>query len=340
MLHSSTLDHILDGNLAIRVDEAVAIVQQLLSGEASEGDAHQPYGPLALDNVEITSDGCVRCTGTAATPSVYEAAALLHALLDKAGVIPGALRYTIGRALLEVEAPPFESRQQFAEALQRFEGGPRASVIADLFARATSAPQRPSERRRVTAAAAALRRELRDADLRLYAAATASPPAVRHVTRRMQRGPVVACVLSGAALVFAGSVASTGSGSFLSGSTSTAQQRVVVARDIALLPERTSPVPAPAERASADVTAQTCEKQGLRGRRTASRPRHAPRSSAGRRAAAHAIETRCRSRCDCTYSLRVGQPISLKTSTPVYRTGCLRTALSSRDQVALPRHEQ
>jgi hypothetical protein len=122
-----------------------------------------PHGPLTLHNVEIASDGHLRCTGTAATVSVYEAAALLQELLSAgAGAIPGALRYTLGRALLEVEAPPFDSRQQFSAALERFEDGPRAEVIAALHTRASSRDTTPADRRRATATHAALRRELRD----------------------------------------------------------------------------------------------------------------------------------------------------------------------------------
>ncbi len=255
MVHASTLKDLLDRGVAVRVDEAVAIVQQLLSGEASAGDAHQPYGPLALDNVEVASDGCVRCTATAATPSVYESAALLQALLSHAGgVVPGALRYTLGRALLEVEAPPFDSGQQFAAALQRFESASRAGAIAALAARASTAHTVPHERRRATATAAALRRELRDADLRLYAATVAPVPVVRRPARQTRSAPIAACVITGAALICAGSVASTtGSQPPPSTAARATPPPSAVAHDIALVPDRSSPTPAIPARATLDA---------------------------------------------------------------------------------------
>jgi hypothetical protein len=237
----------------------VAIVQQLLSGEASAGGAHQPYGPLALDNVEVDSDGCVRCTATAATPSVYEAAVLLQALLSHAsGVVPGALRYTLGRALLEVEAPPFDSGQHFAAALQRFESESRAGAIAALAARASTAQTVPHERRRATATAAALRRELRDADLRLCAATAASGPVVRRPARRTRSAPISACVITGAALICAGSVASTnGPHQPLPTAARSTAPPSTVAHDIALAPERSSPTPALQPRATFDTPGRT-----------------------------------------------------------------------------------
>ncbi len=246
MLHSWTLRDLLDSGVTVRVGEAVAIVQRLMHDDPAAFDATSPYGPLTLHNVEIASDGHLRCTGTAATVSVYEAAALLQELLSAgAGAIPGALRYTLGRALLEVEAPPFDSRQQFSAALERFEDGPRAEVIAALHARASSRDTTPADRRRATATHAALRRELRDADLRLYAATIALRPPLAQGDPRRSAGPIAGCVLAGAALIAAGGAASTVHRRTPADSPRPASEPRVLTRDIALPPQATTPPSVP-----------------------------------------------------------------------------------------------
>ena len=247
MQQSSTLRTLLDHGAAVRTNEAVAIVQQLMCDAGHEGDAHQPYGPLSLDNVEIASDGRVHCVGTAATPSVYEAAALLQALLNETrGAIPGALRYTLGRALLEVDAPPFDSRQQFGDALERFERGPRAEVIAALYARAVSRRSRAVDRRQTTATPAMLRRELRDADLRLFAATTATVPDARPQQPRASAGPIAACLLAGASLIVVGGAASTERTPTASAPARVTQHVAARERDIALEAESTTITTVPA----------------------------------------------------------------------------------------------
>lgn len=208
MLHSWTLRDLLDSGVAVRSSEAVAIVQRLMHEDTGATDAAGPCGPLALHNVEIDSNGDVRCMATAATPSVYETAVLLQELLSAGTTpVPGALRYTVSRALLEVDAPPFDSRQQFGAALARFEDGDRADAIAALHARASTRGPR-SDRRRATTAHAGLRRELRDSDLRLYAAMAALRPAVAPGHSRVNAGPIAGCMLAGAALIAAGGATS------------------------------------------------------------------------------------------------------------------------------------
>ena len=171
---------------------------------------------------------------------------MLQELLSAgAGAIPGALRYTLGRALLEVEAPPFDSRQQFSAALERFEDGPRAEVIAALHARASSRDTRPADRRRATATLAALRRELRDADLRLYAATIAPRPPLAQRDPRRSAGPIAGCVLAGAALIVAGGTASTAPQRAPAVSPRPALERSMLTRDIALPPQATTPHPVP-----------------------------------------------------------------------------------------------
>jgi hypothetical protein len=104
---------------------------------------------------------------------VSEVAFLLEELLSSGSLrVPGGLRYTIARALLNVEAPPFESLEQFSLDLSRHERGDRAEIVRRALARARDrrvmAATTFVERRRSRYSATALRRELREADLRLY----------------------------------------------------------------------------------------------------------------------------------------------------------------------------
>ena len=104
--------------------------------------------------------------------AVSELAALLDSIMPAAGTsigIPGGLRYTIARARLEVDAPPFDSVEEFSTALARHERGDRAAAIQRVIARANAAdPAGALDRRRADPAVAQLRRQLRDADSRVY----------------------------------------------------------------------------------------------------------------------------------------------------------------------------
>ncbi len=130
--------------------------------------------------------------------------------------VPGELRYIVSRALLEVEAPPFDSLQEFSADIERFERGNRTAVIASLYQRAgrsdldrdshSPASGTRRERRHHGSSAAELRRELREADLRLYAAQSETRGRGRagQSGRATMRAPMVACVLAGVALIAAG----------------------------------------------------------------------------------------------------------------------------------------
>ena len=114
--------------------EAIAIAQQLIHSGAA---APRP------DNVLLGADGSVTCVGCDATPGAYEMAIFLQTLLpfDRVG-IPFGLRYAVARGLHEVEAPPFDSIDELAQALERFEKGDRRAVVRQLVRRATAvAPQ-------------------------------------------------------------------------------------------------------------------------------------------------------------------------------------------------------
>jgi hypothetical protein len=152
--------------------EAVAIVQELITHVELEVEL-TPLSPLSLSNVWLGSDGSVVCCARATRP-VLEIARLLEEMLPRDGKarVPGALRYTVARALLEVDAPPFDSIAEFSATLKRHEKGDRNVVLRELYARTAAVDPHvvtvPGERRRRTPSAAELRRQLREADEQLY----------------------------------------------------------------------------------------------------------------------------------------------------------------------------
>jgi WD40 repeat protein len=107
--------------------EAVAIAQLLV-----ENGAVAP----SPENVELCGNGDVRCVGCDVTPAVFEIGGLLHTLIP-AGTphVSGGLRYAIARALLDVDAPPFDSIDDFSRSLERFERGDRRMVVRQLVGR-------------------------------------------------------------------------------------------------------------------------------------------------------------------------------------------------------------
>jgi len=171
----------------LTADEAVAVAQQLIA--SANGDVHRQ--PLSLDQVRLGADGSIACGQCVDPPRVSDIGMLLTEMLTHEGTmrVPGALRYTIARALSEVEAPPFDSVADLSAALARHEPRDRVDVVSKLYARATSKPTTHAEsdvdRRRRTPSAATLRRQLREADEELFshlhrtvAVAAASQPAL------------------------------------------------------------------------------------------------------------------------------------------------------------------
>lgn len=160
------LDQLLQ-KITLQPAEAVAIVQQLIHGPAPE-TVTAPFGPPTPATVHVAADGSVSCS-TCDTLVVSELASLLDAMLPESGTaavgVPGGLRYIVARARLEVDAPPFDSVEEFARALGRHERGDRAAVIQRAIARANDSRL---DRRRTDPAVAHLRRQLRDADVRVY----------------------------------------------------------------------------------------------------------------------------------------------------------------------------
>jgi hypothetical protein len=146
-------DLIADG-ARIEPHEAVAIAQLLIGNGAV---APSP------ENVQLSSDGAASCAGCDVTPAVFEIAALLQKLIPPGTPrVPGGLRYAIARALLEVEAPPFDSVKDFSQSLERFESGDRAAVVGGLVGRLlnpaaiTAVPLRIVSRQSAAAPAPAL----------------------------------------------------------------------------------------------------------------------------------------------------------------------------------------
>jgi hypothetical protein len=156
--------------IAIRGDEAVAVAQKLIH-EPQLVSSSEPSGPPSLERVCIGDDGSVICRGCEATPGVAEIAILLEALLpEHAPDVPGALRYTIARALHDVDAPPFDSLDALSAALARHEHGDRDATVRRLAARAGARAYADGgdQRRHGRATSSEYRRLLREADEKLY----------------------------------------------------------------------------------------------------------------------------------------------------------------------------
>jgi len=155
--------------------EAIAIVQQLIHGRVAD-PLVPPFGPPTAETVRIGADGSVACSSCDAPFAVSDLAVLLESMLSagKRGNalsvgVSGPLRYVLARARLEVEAPPFDSVDEFSRALARHERGDRAEVIQRVIGRANGIGAATQlDRRRTDPALTQLRRQLRDADARVY----------------------------------------------------------------------------------------------------------------------------------------------------------------------------
>lgn len=165
--------------LTLTADEAVAIVRKIIRERDEDRPAQPPFGPPALDNVLVAEDGTVECCGCETTPTAAEMAILLQAMLAGAPHVPGGLRYTMARAVHDVDAPPFDSVNDFSAALARYEPPDPDDAVRRVVARwlATAGGCAP-DRRRAARSPDDLRRHLREADRRLYEsqAERAAPP--------------------------------------------------------------------------------------------------------------------------------------------------------------------
>ena len=178
MSDAFTLADLFKAGVTLAPHEAVAIAQQLINDPA-DALPQPPFGPPSVHNVSIDASGAVTCRACETTPAVSEIAIFLQSMLERGPTrVPGALRYTIARALLDVDAPPYDSVAELSESLDRFEHGDRRQVIADVAARARTAAAPAAavvafrtaiDRRQMMPSATDLRRELRQVDALLYA---------------------------------------------------------------------------------------------------------------------------------------------------------------------------
>jgi len=215
--------------LGIRASEAIAIVQKLIN-ERPNGPPSPPFAAPSPDNVTVDELGNVTCHGCDVKPAVSEIGILLEAMLPAGTRLPGALRYTMARALLNVDAPPFGTLEELSSALARLERSERDHVVRELVMRAravangelhaaiipfkhapsTRVGPKTERRRPVPAAIAAeLRRELRRADLERYAHRAASTlPDLRGAIAQHKHpiSAIVAGLAAGVLLIASGEV--------------------------------------------------------------------------------------------------------------------------------------
>ena len=224
MCYQTTIAELQRVGIALRPSEAVAIVQKLINWH-SAAPPQLPFGSPSPENVVLDEFGNVTCSACDVKPAVSEITILLDTMLPAGTRMPGALRYTIARALLNVDSPPFDSIGDLSAALRRFERSERELVVRDLVARARAVssgaaagavipfrsqtpPVRFERRRRLPAAVTAeLRRELRRIDLERYARSTsATLPDLRGAANLHRRplGTVCAGLVAGAVLIASG----------------------------------------------------------------------------------------------------------------------------------------
>jgi hypothetical protein len=200
-----SIAELLASGIPIQTDEAIAIALELVAAVNAEPCTAPPSSsPAPLDGARLGLDGSLTYAASNCAPTISELATFLQTILASSGKVPGALRFTIARALRDVVAEPFDSFEDFLRSLARFDPPDRRAALCQLMARYLSADgrdvsvapidsagkvesspivsvrvqpsaprllQRPSvsrERRRVGRQATALRRDLREADRRLF----------------------------------------------------------------------------------------------------------------------------------------------------------------------------
>jgi hypothetical protein len=200
-----SLAELIRAGITPNADAAVAIVRALIR-ERSSSAASLPTTddtPLSED-IYLAPDGTVLC-GNGQRPALSDVALFLRQLLPAGAAIPGGLQYAIARALLEVDAPPFGSVEEFSSALARFERSDRGQAVrglvekAQTHVRTTSRPL--TDRRRTTSTSFSdLRRALHEADTKLFEQQAALEAlAAARPARTWNRLAVAACLSAAAA---------------------------------------------------------------------------------------------------------------------------------------------
>jgi hypothetical protein len=180
MTQSQSVGDVIARGVQLKYHEAVAVAQQLIASSAQPNIEAEAAAPLSIDRVRVTAEGLIECDASSIPPTVADIGLLLESMLPPTGTArtPGALRYAMARALQRVDAPPFDSLEALATTLTRHEQGPRDNVLRAIYARAAAAaPEivatagQPTdlERRRRSPSPAVLRRQLREADEKLFA---------------------------------------------------------------------------------------------------------------------------------------------------------------------------
>jgi len=270
----TSIAELLSTGITLNTDEAVAIARALITNRprSPSGESHQP---LLLEDVCLGPDGAVICRGCGETAHTLSEVALFLRELVPIGTagVPGGLHYAIARALLEVDAPPFDSAEDFSNSLARFESGDRPRVLRELLERAQTNARFKSRsstaRRRASSSSIDdLRSALHAADARLLEQKLAmekpaTGPAPEPPPRRWM--PLAVAVgLIGAAALCAGDAMSH---RFAPPSTASTQSltvpttgdiRAVQAADIVLAPPKAASAPngtvGPSKRVSSKPT--------------------------------------------------------------------------------------
>src|SRR5690349_13818806 len=118
MTKTASVAEVQRAGIVIESEEAVAIAQQLIASLHHNNwgrSAERPYGPPTSSSVILGDDGSVVCRTCDTTPAVSEIALLLQTMLPLDTRVAGGLRYTIARAMLDVDVPPFDSLDDLSE---------------------------------------------------------------------------------------------------------------------------------------------------------------------------------------------------------------------------------
>lgn len=211
MTRRVSIDELVRAGASLEVAEVLAIARQLIHlADRAPHELRAPLGPPCSENVLLDPDGTVFCSGCQTTPTVSELAIFLQGLLPRGTPgVNGSVRYTIARALHEVDAPPFDSLDDFMAALARYERGDSRAIIRGLVERVVHTEAGAAltvERRRQVPSVTDLRRQLRAADVRVYEQQLALDALAAMTTERRRQKPpaLVITVAAAGALVLLG----------------------------------------------------------------------------------------------------------------------------------------
>src|SRR5262245_60164003 len=134
MLRPVSIDELIRVGITLDVGEALAIARQLIHlGDRRPHELRAPLGPPSPQNVFLAPDGTVSCSACQTTPTVSELAIFLQHLLPREAGVSGSVRYALARALHEVDAPPFDSLDDFMATIARYERGDSRAIVRSLL---------------------------------------------------------------------------------------------------------------------------------------------------------------------------------------------------------------